>query len=727
MITNHLVFKYYNMAVLGKIRQNVGLLIFVIAIAMVAFLLMDVSSGGFGQPNQPIAGSVDGISMTQQEYERRVQDAVANAQSRGSNFNDEQRMQLREQVWEQYVQDALAQREYEKLGLAVSDEEARELIINGNHPAVRSTRIFLDDNGVFSPQKVKDYISSFSDENNPNREEMKAQWRLFEQSILKDQARTKYANLFKKAIYVPTPLAERAHIEQNQKANIEYVQVPYETIDDTEISVADADLNAYLKAHPSKYKSEETRSVDYVVFPVRPSAEDSTNLKNYVTNLQKDFAEVDDVATFLKSNSDAPFLDIFQTRDQLRSSKADTLFSTPVGGFVGTYLEAGSWVLAKVLDKKIIADSVRVRQVFQQTGATRAPDVAKKTIDSLYNAIKNGADFEAQASAFSDDNSKEQGGDLGYIQSNSNRYPTEFINAIFYDHTEGDLFPIQTSIGWHLVQIEEAKPSKPAIKVGYLTREITPSEATARLAYSEANSFAGMNRKPDAFKKSATDKGLEIKKMEGLGKNDFQISDLGVSRELSTWAFRSGKGDVSQVFDVENTLPNGSIITNHVVALLTDIQKAGNPLNNPKTRTAVENAVKREKKAEKIVAKIGAAPRSLNAVASASGEEVKSAEGVPFGSGTVIGIGNEPKLQAAAMGLQANQISKPIKGERGVYVVKVISVDTPGIAADLTPARKALSTKLGQGVDGPQINVFRALSKSSDVEDDRFKNRSYNY
>jgi peptidyl-prolyl cis-trans isomerase D len=715
---------------IGKIRERVGLLVGTIAVAMVLFLLMDAldsRTGFLGANNSTGLGSINGEDILPQVYENKINQIITNYESNGMEVTEEMRLQAREQAWKQYVEEMVAKEQYDKLGVTVSDAELKAMLYSGNddilHSAVKSAAIFLNDSGKFDRSKLEQYVASFSTDN-PQAQQSKAQWKRFEDNIYDQTLRGKYTTLIKKAMYIPTWYAKMDNADKNAKAAINYVMVPYTSVDDASIQVSDNELLSYLNAHKNEFKQKESRQIDYVSFPVVPTKEDSTVALNAVASKIEELKSTDNVERFIKiQDSEIPYTGEYFTKDELVASAGsmrDTLFRLALGTTVGPYYESGSYRAFRIIDRKNLADSMQVSLIFKAFGQTGAADKAKKSIDSIKTLINNGASFAAVADSATDDPStKGKGGDMGYMKRNDQRLPKEILNDIFYNHKVGDMFVTETGGGAFLIKVTKAGGSKEAAKVAFLTKNVEPSENTINAIYGKAQQFAGANHTLEAFKTAAEAQQLGLKSSNDIEKGTFRIEGLGIADEIITWAFQNPANTVSdRVFSIDNKLPDGRINTNYVVAAVAKAKEEGiATLADAKERLSA--AVKKQKKAEQIAAKIGAVT-SLEQVASANAQEVQNAADISFGAPSAGSMGREPQVQAAIFGLQNGQISKPITGERGVYVVQLSALTPAPEVADIATAKTQLLEPLQGRVD---FGVMQAISKLADVQDNRLKVR----
>ncbi len=702
------------MALIGRIRSNVGLLVLLIALAIISFLLMDVFSGPGSQSADSInAGTVNGIPIDYQAYQTRVQNAINNQQRSNPNMTDAQRLQITENAWDGYVKEVLADQEYDKLGITVPKEEVSSLFLGANaHPSLRNERTFQNpETGQFDPDMVRQYEDNLSNppENADSRQISSSirQWNEFKKFVKKDQKRIKYENLIKKAIYVPTWMAEQSNAATNRKSDISYVQIPYTSINDNEVSITDNDLRTHLNNNLNTYKQKANCDIEFVTFDIVPSEADKQEVLTQINNRLTDFKSAPDDSAFIRSYSDIPFNSQYLTQQQIPITQKQDVMNAQVGEVYGPIQDGDRYIAYKVLDRISIADSVSCGHILKRVAPNTDDAVARKAIDSLYNLAIGGADFEELAINNSEDQSNaENGGDLGWVQPG--RMVKPFNDAIFYKGRQGDVLKVKTSFGWHLVKIHQSTPSSQAVKVAFLGKDVLPSTQTSNGIYATANEFAGRNTTLAAFRSAAQEKGFNVQTATNLEQNAYNVPNLGATNEVPSWAYSKNVGDVSNVFILDDK---------YVVAAVTKKRQAGTPTVDD-VRLRLESEVRNTKKAALIAEKLGG-NTDLNSIASNYSQTVQNATGVAF-DGLNSTLGREPKVQAVAASLEANQSSGPIQGEQGVYVVKVNSVNNP-TAGDMTAVKNTQATALRSRVSG---TVMEAIKNVSQVEDIRYKFRT---
>ncbi len=690
------------MAVIGRIRQMTGLLVFVIALAILCFLLMDATGAGNGAVANSV-GEVNGVQLDAREYARRVDQTLSNAQRNGQEVTDATRIQAKNSAYNNYVKDILADQEYEKLGISVTGDEMQELLYGADpHPSIKNEPTFQD-NGVYSPDKVRAYLDEIRSTGEMGRAKS---WNIFKNFVRKDAKRKKYNSLIGQAMYVPKFLAETKNVE-NGTAAIEYVKIPYTQIKDDEVQISDSDLRAYLNDNKAEFEQDESRAVDYVVFDLDASDQDIAATKGFVDDLAEDFRTTGDadLASFLSLNSETPYTDTYVSKTDLTGNpKADEIFAAAAGTIIPTFLDNNVYKTIKVVDKTFVSDTVEARHILRKVEAGADDTAAKKTIDSLKTAIENGYDFDAAASAFSEDGSNSgQGGDLGKVTQG--RMVKPFNDLIFYGMKQGELGTVKTRFGWHLVRLDKSTPTKQVVKFAELSRAIEASEETTGETYRKASEFAGRNNTATKLRGAAEQLGLTIQNSGDFTRESTAIGTLGASETLLNWAFTADKDDVSEVLDLGDK---------YAVCILTDKKDAGMP-NVDDVRDRLESAVKNQKKAEKIMSQINGS--DLNAIASQFSTTVGNAEGLKYNFISTGDLGREPKVIAAAFSLKEGEVSKPFAGDQGVFLVKNTSMAVTDIA-DMASFQQTERTKAQNGVE---FYSTEALFKNADVSDARLE------
>ncbi len=708
------------MAVLERIRSKAGtIVVVVIGLALFSFVMQDLFSNGssiFSGSDREI-GEINGHSVDGEEFSRRLSKAEDNVkQSQGtSGVDDNTRQQLVNQIWNEYLDEYLFNEQMEEAGVAVSDDEIFDMIQGENiHPQVMQIPLFQDSlTKQFDRNKVLKFLQTqLSEENDPDGK-YRESWAEFEKSIAKQRLKTKYNNLLRKAVYVTKAQAKFDFNNKNTAAAYRVIVKKYDTVADSTITVTDEEMKKYYDEHNFEFEQkEETRKLEYVVFQVNPTPEDRAELFKSMEELKAGFMASTDDTSFVNANSSEGFRIESIKRGKIAPQIDSAVFSGTPGSVYGPFADDASLKLVKLQGFKATSDSVMARHILISTQGGMSIAAATAKADSLKAAIKAGADFSLLAMQFSEDpGSKTKGGDLGWFTEGT--MVPEFNDACFNGNV-GDMVTVNTQYGAHLINITNKTRSSNKAQVVYLSKKIEPSTRTVDEYYAKANDFAVAAQDYDAFKKQAEEKGMFIVSYDRLLPNDRQVNDLTNSREMVQWAYNPERAlkEVSKVFDIEGR---------YVVASLTGIKNKGIPPFDQLKETLKPLAI-REKKAATFTKEFSDAMAGATTIEALAGKMNLQLDTVDatltFSTNSIPMFGFEPQVIGRTFSLPVKKLSKPIKGNTGVFVVVVNSI-TPGVLpTDLTETRKQYAQSMSGRVEN---SVYNALIKKGNVEDKRYR------
>ena len=711
------------MAVLNKIRQRSLVLILVIALALFAFVIGDVfrnldSTGG----PQDIIATVNGEDIKREPFMLAVQ----NMQQRtGPNTSE---TQVKNNIYNEELRRIIMSSEFDKLGLTVEKDKMRELLETsfGNYPE------FQNQDSIFDVNKMSAFIANLKDIQ-PQGAPLStftinyAQWTNNEQSLANNALTQQYYNLVKAGVNATVTEAEDDYIAGAKTLDLKYVQVPYTTIADSLVTVTKSDINDYIERNKDTYQVDATREILFVEFKEEASVEDEDALKAELLVLRSDklefnestkgtdtvfgFDNTKNIEAFVNSNSDIKYSADYFRPAQLGTAK-DSLSNTAIGEYYGPYKDAGYYKYSKILDKASKADSVKVRHILIPfAGATSAaPDVmktneeAKATADSIYSVLRvNRSKFVDLLELSSDKVSNEKEGVIEFAYNQGFAPP---FKAYSFDNKKGDMGVVETSFGYHIIEILNQTAFNNTLQLATVARKIEPSEKTNDDVFNAKQKFEIAAETGD-FRELAAERNLTVKPVT-FKELDENIPGLGSQRQVVRWAF----DNETEVGDYKSFTVAG---VGFIVAQLVDVNEEG-LMSVEDAAASASTAVRNEKKAEMIRKKI--ATGALADIAAAQGQTVKNATGVTMSNTTLSGAGAEPKIVGAAFGLGQGEVSKPIDGNRGVYVVEVTKVSEAtklenyaAIIARLSNARK----------DNVQTKVYSALEAAAEIEDNRAK------
>ena len=714
------------MSVIQQIRDKAAWLVFgLIALSLIGFLLMDAFVGKsrlLGGSSTDI-GSVNGVKLEYANFEKQVADREEQAKASGYPINDMLQQNLKDQVWKQFIQDAVLDKAYKQLGISVGDKELNDMLV-GRDALPDIKKSFTDPKtGFFDAAAAASAINQLRTIYTSNRRSDKGYEqarRFFEESIpeiIKSRQKEKYLSLVTNSVYIPKWMAEKMNTDMNEIAAIQYVNIPYSTIADSLVKVSDADIEEYVRQHREQYKQEESRSIAYVVFNGAATAADSAKILNDLQRLKGEFDTTKDVPAFIARNgSETSYYDSYIPKSQIQVPNKDSIFQLQNGRLFGPYRDAGDYVIAKKIEEKSLPDSVRARHILVATVDTKTgqpimeDSEAIKKIDSIKTRIEKGESFDSLAKLSDDEGSKTRGGDLGYFGLGT---MVKEFNDFCFDGKKGDKKVVKTQFGYHYIEILDQKNFEPAYKIAYLSKKIEPSQETDQNASGLANQFAGENRNQKAFDESAQKKNLQKLFAMDIPPAESNITGLGSNRQIVRWMYddKTSLGDVSEVFSV--------VGDKYVVAVLTEINPEGT-MGVAKARAQVEPLLRNRQKAAQIIKKIGAAG-TLESAATVTGQQVSKSDSIHFASPYIPNVGQEPKIIGAAFDkdLQGKPASPAIGGNGGVFLIRV-----DNISAVFNPNSDIAQIRSAQQRQQQSAATYRALdalTKAAAIKDYRGK------
>jgi len=703
------------MATIERIRQRSGLLIVIVFVALMAFVLGDLfRSGGsklFGDPN--VVGSVNGRDISRQELSQKMEELRAGNPEQYANTSS---VQLANFVWNSILSDEILSAELEAAGMTVSPEEIALDIMN--NPNVRQN--FANEQGQFDRNLFNSYLSQVraNRDQNDQMAEMWTQWLAFENAVSNQAKNFKFNTALEKALFMPKALVEAQVRRSDAQHPAQYVYVPYIDINEDAIEVSEADAKKYYKNNQDLFEQKAVRNIEFVNFQLVPSDADRDAVKAELAGLALEWFNVEDDSVFVNLHSDDRFVSEYFTEVELVGTGLDTLIAGQSVGYQKGPIDLGSaYSILKLVDKKMIADSVEARHILipfagatrVDPSVTRSPMEAKALADSLFDYLSsNRSAFEDISNEFSSDVvAKGKGGSLGYFKRGMMAKP--FENFCFFNE-EGKLGVVPTQFGFHIIEITDQKGGTEAYKVGQITRNILPSDETIQAIYGAASSYAADAQTAADYRALASERNHFLRPAKNLGRFEENVPGLGQSRRVVRWAW-----------DEEREEGNIGLLENdgkgYVVVILTDILEEGTTPFELVADQCMEGAKKEAKKAlvaEQIESALSSAS-NIQDVAASLGKEVRSLN-FRIGSANIAGIGNEAEVVGAICALAAGELSDAIYGENGAFVAVTSPVE-PAPVIDYTSQAQNLERSLRSLIN---VQAYKALQDKAKVDDQRY-------
>jgi peptidyl-prolyl cis-trans isomerase D len=724
------------MSTLERLRKRSGLLVAIVGLALLAFVLTGLFERGggssiFGNSDKSV-GEIAGKSIDITMFKQKVDEAedTQKKNSGKASLSPEETDQIVQQVWNQMINEQVMQKEYDKLGIAISDEELYDMMVDHPHPALvrnlsdqqgKVAPTFADPKtGQISPEKIRAFTQSMTDD-------QEGQWAQLENYVRQTRIIEKYNNLIKKGLYVTTSAAKREYLGQNTVASIKYVMKPYKLVDDKTIQVTDADLNTYYTAHQNEFKQEASRVLEYVVWDIAPTKEDIDSAKVQMQKVADDFRTkkpfAEDSSLVIAESDTRTFDMTYHIKGTLSPEIDSTMFRVEVGTVVGPYEENGTLKISKLIATKNSADSAKVRHILvgykgSNAGETivRSKEEAKTRADSILTALKKGGKFEDFVEKFSDDGGKKmpptkkageyymgKGGDYGWLNSTSG-FVEPFKNAGL-DGKKGDIVIIESQFGYHIIEVLDTKGTQKKVQVATIETKTDASSKTKQAIFTLASEFAGKNTTNELFQKACADGKLNKRVTEKIKESDKTISGIESPKSLVRWAYDNKKGTVSEPMEYGNK---------YIVASLTDVREKG-IATIEQVKEEITAKVVQEKKAEQFTNEFKLAMNSassIDALATSMKLQVMSTQNVNFNTNQIPGSAAEPSIIGAVSAQKMKTMSKPIVGKEGVFVVYVETVNEAAPMKDYKAPQTAQIQAIQPRVD---YEVYNALKENANI------------
>ncbi len=702
------------MATLQKIRSKGPLVAVVIGFALLAFILGDFLSRGvsmFGDSEFEIV-NIENESISYQEYLAKVDQLteIEKIRTRQATLNESAREKIRRQVWELIIRENIMQKRYNDLGIGVSSDEFYDMVGGKNVDPVIRQSFTNPQTGQYDPSAVINFIQNIDQDKSG---QSKILWLYMENELLKNRQYVKYNTLVSKGLNVTKAEVETKYKERNYIVDFDYVIDRYDKITDSLVDVSESEIEKYYSKNKNSFNQLTSRDIAYITFDVKSSADDENAVKTWINRIYEEFKTVEDSKAFVNQNSDNSFDEKHYKKGEFKNVDLDTfLFSATVGDTYAPYLEDKIYKTAKLTEIVTMADSVKARHIliYPDGELVKTKERAKEIADSLKTELDNGADFADLVSKHSaDEGTKADSGSIGWIQEGQMVKP--FSDACFFGNI-GELQIIESKFGYHIVDVLAKGEEFKKVQVAIIDRKIEPSKATSQRIYSEASRFAGENNTSKKFNAAIEKNGYTLKSSPGMTPTQKFIAGLDSPRELVRWAYKAEKNEISNVFEFGDRF---------VVAELLEIREKGiAPIKIVKKE--IIRLIRIDKKAEKIIKELepNMSDASLESIAQKLSSKIAKATNVSFSAYQIASIGYEPVLISNAINLEKDKISKLIKGNSGVYVIKVTSITSP-ISSDkinYTIEKARLKQSLQARAN---YQIFEALKESANIKDNRAK------
>ena len=709
------------MATLQKIRSKGPLLVIVIGLALFAFIAGDAWKVLQPHQGKQDVGEVNGEVLSAQDYQKMVDELseVIKLTNGLNSLTEDQLNNVKDQVWQSYVNNKLIAEQAEKLGLKVTDAEIQSIIDQGTHPLLMQTPFRNPQTGMFDKDMLKKFLVDYA---NLNASQMPAQyveyyqkmgafWQFVEKTLAQSTLAEKYQNLVTKSLISNPVAAEDAFNSRTEQSDLLLAGVPYSSINDSTVQVSDSEIKDRYNEKKEQFKQlVETRDIRYIDVKVVPSDADRKAVEKEVTEYSNQLASTTaDFGTFVRSTgSSVNYSDVPVSKSVFPADVASRLDSTNVNEVYGPYYNQtdDSFNAFKLLAKVSSPDSIQFRQI-QVYADTE--EKTKTLADSIYNALKGGADFAAVAKIYG------QTGEATWVNAQSwegselDADNSKFINTLL-NQPVNELANLNMGQANLILQVMNKKSMQTKYKVAVVKREVEFSKETYNAAYNKFSQFVAQNTTIDSMVKNAEESGYTLMPRTDLSSAEHYVGGVRSTREALKWIFAAKPGEVSPLYECGEN--------DHLMVVALDkIHEAGyRDINSVAEMLRAE--IRRDKKAEKIMEEM----KKYNSIAQVKGMKdavSDSVKHVTFSAPADISVtrSSEPVIGAIAAKTAANKVSAPIKGNGGVYMIQVYAKEKGSEKFDAKQEETTL-TNMAVRIAGNQL--INDLYQKAKVADQRY-------
>lgn len=709
------------MATLQTIRSKGPLLVIVIGLALFAFIAGDAWK--ILQPHQgkQDVGEVNGKTLSAQEYQQMVDELseVIKLTNGLNSLNEDQLTNIKDQVWNTYVTNEVIANEAKKLGLQVTKAELQAVINAGSHPLLMQTPFRNPQTGAFDKDMLKKFLVDYA---NLDANKMPAQyveyyqkmgnfWNFIEKTLSETLLAEKYQNLIGKSLISNPVAAEDAFNARTEQTDMLLAAVPYSSINDSTITVSKEEIKKLYDSKKESFKQPvETRNIKYVDVRVVPSDADRKAVQEEVTEYTNQLiSTTKDYVSFVRSTgSTIAYSDIPVSKSALPNDVASRLDSTSVNEVYGPYYNQtdDSYNAFKIVAKVSAPDSIQFRQI--QVYA----DTDEKTTelaDSIYNALKAGADFAEVAKKYAQTGEATWINARGWEGTTVDADNATLINALI-EQPVSEISNLKIGQSNIILQVMNKKQMQDKYKVAIVKCPVEFSKETYNDTYNKFSQFVAQSTTIEALEKNAEENGYTVLPRMNFRSDEHYVGGVKSTREALKWVFDAKEGEVSSLYECGE---NDHLM---VVALET-INPAGYT-NINQVSDMLRSEIIRDKKAEKIMAEM----KGFNTLAQVKGMKdavSDSVKHVTFSAPAYISVtrASEPVISAVASKTAVNATSAPIKGNAGVYMIQVYNKNKNAETLDSKTEQATLVNMISRYA--PQQCIYE-LREKNEIVDKRY-------
>jgi len=688
------------MAMMAKMRSLAPAFILSVGALFVLFMILSDSKlmEIFGAHGNNV-GSVNGKDISYAEFTKAVEQQKENQKNQSGQDVDEDNMdQFRDQVWDAVVTQDLIAEQVKKFGITVSDEEIKDVILGDNPPEFLKKN-FVDSTGRFNRQAYDQAIMD------PRNKQPLIQ---AEEYVRQNRLNEKLQSLLLASITVGENEIRRKFDDQTISMNAQFALVDINQFPDADFKITDDDLKKYYDDNTDKYHIDAQRKLKYVSFPFLPSAEDSSiisrNLETILTKMQK--SDTLTLKSAVNMYSSFPYSKDTMAINALPSLAVDKITNSQPGALIGPVASNEGMAIYKLVSVVPGTQTfVKASHILiNKYGTDDAKNLAEA--EQVYNQLKSGASFEQLAKEKSGDKSNsEKGGELGWFGKG--------MMVPEFDAKVGEITkPVKTSFGYHIIKVSGKSDKRFVVEKA--VAPVKASAATKDSKYSLAQDFSYVADK-NGFEKEADLMKYKVSETSPFNKDAVYIQGLGQNKKLVDWSFDNSKGKVSDPVKLQSGY--------YVVTVSDVISEGARPFNDVKNliKPIVLREMKYAKAKQILEDAAGKINGNLSSAPSINNKITVDTSGLFNLAGSIPKLGRDFAFMEKAVTMNPGEVSGPVKGQRGYFLIKLLSKNQPDNTA-YQAQRNQLRDNILQEKKSMFFNQWLAkIKKDAKIVDNRSK------
>lgn len=714
------------MAAIGSIRKHGVTLMIIIGLALLAFIVGDLSSVTRTFSTKNIMARVDGKNMDKtysEQYEQNT--ALMKLMQNKSSFDENETYQIHDMTWRQMLQDQVVDKQLAKLGLSYTSQMIEDFkadmvaSLNTQQPNQYLMQFAQALAQQMGPENAMAIISNIEEyANNEQAKELYNAYQAIVRFAISAEKANRYMTLAQNSVYFSDPLAKKISSD-NKMALVSLMAINPQApaFNNVVAEVSDKEAKDFYKTHKKDLFQvyERNCDLDVAVFPINPTAADLKNIEDSVRADFKLFTE-SDLLAYSVEKGNGSVDSIFYKETDIQLEVLDSLiFKVPVGSYIEPFsYENQRWYFGKVYGGALRADSVHVATIelpfktAQNANGTYSKKEARLLADSLKQVINSN-----QASIFELQNTfmpnRDRNADSTFWLMDQATIPALY-NGILAT-ADGGVYVYKAPNGYIVFQVLER--TTPINKRQFVLYDyaIEASDATVNSIKSQANQFAASVTSAEELTSTAAKKGIQTVKGDNVLSMSSTIGQLPNCREIISWAFSDDvkKDDISDVVNVNRMF--------YAVAAVRSIRETGEQKFND-VKEEIKNMLSAEKKSEMVAQQVnGAISNDMQAMAQQYSTQVMDSVYLSFTGDAYQNRNVGGKAIGQIFALPTNKPTA-VNDKNMVFVVNVAQVNDAPASDGLAMEKNILRNEV-LGRERNESTIVNYLITKANVLDNR--------